>query len=139
MTALARLIAAVEVPGVRVLVCGGRAFDDWTLLSKTLSEAACDAGCKIALIIHGGASGADAMAGRWALANDVPCMVFPADWKTHGKAAGPIRNAEMLTKGVPDCVVAMPGGRGTSDMVRKAEAAGVPIYQARQSKEGQPA
>ena len=50
---------------------------------------------------------------------------FPADWAKHGKAAGPIRNAEMLTEFLPDYIVAFPGGKGTADMLRKAEKARV--------------
>jgi formate dehydrogenase assembly factor FdhD len=33
-----------------------------------------------------------------------------------------------LSKGKPDLVVAFPGGRGTADMVRKAQTAGVPVH-----------
>ena len=57
--------------------------------------------------------------------------IFPADWIRHGRAAGPIRNEQMLREGCPDLVVAFhddPGlGRGTADMVRRALAAGVPV------------
>lgn len=31
---------------------------------------------------------------------------FPAKWNEHGKAAGPIRNQQMLTEGKPDVVFA---------------------------------
>ena len=61
--------------------------------------------------------------------NDVPCRVYPADWKANAKAAGPIRNAEMLADFKPDTVIAFPGGRGTADMVRKAKAAGVRVIE----------
>lgn len=46
---------------------------------------------------------------------------YPADWKRHGKSAGPIRNQLMLYETQPHIVVAFPGGRGTADMVRKAK------------------
>lgn len=42
-------------------------------------------------------------------------------------AAGPIRNQHMLDIGKPDVVLAFPGGRGTEDMIRRAEKAGVPV------------
>jgi hypothetical protein len=57
----------------------------------------------------------------------VPIDVYVAQWKKHGRAAGPIRNQRMLDKGKPDLVVAFPGGRGTADMIRRAERAGVPV------------
>lgn len=52
---------------------------------------------------------------------------YPAEWEAHGKAAGPIRNAHMLSDFKPDLVVAFPGGRGTADMVKKAQDAGVTV------------
>jgi len=51
---------------------------------------------------------------------------FDADWKL-GKKAGPLRNQRMIDEGRPDLVVAFPGGKGTADMVRRAEAAGVKV------------
>jgi hypothetical protein len=78
-------------------------------------------------IIHGGAAGADWCAGAVAELRDIPQSVFKADWKAHGRAAGPIRNQQMLDQGKPDLVLAFPGGRGTADMVRRAKAAGVEV------------
>ena len=49
-----------------------------------------------------------------------------AQWAKYGKAAGPMRNQEMLDSGI-DLVVAFPGGRGTADMLDKARLAGVVI------------
>ncbi len=54
------------------------------------------------------------------------CIVCAAKWETYGKAAGPIRNREMLLN-LPALVVAFPGGKGTADMVRQAERAGIPV------------
>lgn len=56
-------------------------------------------------------------------------MVFPAPWDFHKNSAGPIRNAWMLRFGQPDLVLAMPGGTGTADMVKKARAAHVEVIQ----------
>ena len=64
--------------------------------------------------------------GRAATKPDIKRYVCHADWETHGRAAGPIRNEKMLTW-KPDLVVAFPGGVGTADLVRRAEAAGVPV------------
>jgi hypothetical protein len=47
------------------------------------------------VIIHGGARGIDTEAGRWAESKGKEVIVYPADWKTYGKRAGYIRNAEM--------------------------------------------
>jgi UDP-N-acetylmuramoylalanine-D-glutamate ligase len=67
------------------------------------------------------------MASTWASLNGRGHVAFPADWKTHGKAAGPKRNRQMLDDAKPDLVVAFPGGRGTDDMVNKAKSRGVPV------------
>lgn len=77
-------------------------------------------------IIHGGAPGADSLAGQWARANAIKETCVKADWDKHGRAAGPIRNSEML-KLSPDKAFGFPGGKGTADMVRKVRAAGIPL------------
>jgi hypothetical protein len=111
--------------GHKVLVCGGRDFSDAALLDRVLC--AFDNQFCIGELIHGGAKGADSMAGAWAKKHDIPVTVYPADWNKHGKRAGPLRNEQMLSEGKPDYVLALPGGRGTSHMVRIAKEAGVPV------------
>jgi hypothetical protein len=110
---------------MRVLVCGGRNFDDVNAVHGALD--AIHAETPITFIIEGGARGADSLAQFWALSNEIPGKSYPADWETHGRAAGPIRNLEMLTDGKPDLVVAFPGGRGTQNMVTQARLAGVRV------------
>lgn len=105
---------------MRILVCGGRDYDDW----KTL-YAALDALEKPCALIEGGARGADRLAREWAAANRVPVLTFNAEWETYGRAAGPIRNQRMLMEGKPDIVIAFPGGAGTANMIRQARAAGI--------------
>lgn len=109
---------------MRLLVCGGRDFTDDAAVYAEMDAINEESG-GIALVIHGGARGADSIAGHWANDRGVPCRVYPARWDLHGKAAGARRNAEMLALGKPDLVLAMPGGRGTADMVAKARRAGV--------------
>lgn len=109
----------------RVLVCGGRSYTDRRSLHVILD------GLKPrpTMIIHGGAPGADNLAWWWAELSGISHWAFHADWKTHGKSAGPIRNQQMLDDGKPDLVVAFPGGNGTADMVRRAKAAGVRVIE----------
>jgi hypothetical protein len=106
---------------VRVLVCGGRNYADTPSVFATLDE------IMPTHVIHGAASGADHIAGMWATARKVPCTAYPADWRKHGKAAGPIRNQVMLESSKPDLVIAFPGGSGTADMIRRAAAAGIEV------------
>lgn len=114
---------------MRVLVCGGRCFDDEGLVETTLNDLG------VTHIIEGGATGADMLACKWARANlgggSEHISQFKARWDAYGKAAGPIRNQEMLDKGKPDLVVAFAGGRGTADMVRRAKRVGIPVKEVR--------
>jgi hypothetical protein len=115
-------------PGFRLLVCGGRDYADrarvFTVLDRVTAKR------PVGLVIHGAARGADALAGEWASERAVEVWAFPANWQRHGKAAGHLRNQAMLTHGRPEGVVAFAGGAGTADMVRRAEAAGLPVMRA---------
>lgn len=115
---------------MRVLVCGGRNFDDRAAIAKALAPykpANVVTDVSDCILILGGAPGADTLAEEWADVFGVRKRIFPANWKEHGRAAGPLRNQRMLDEGKPDLVIAFPGGRGTADMVRRAEKAGVPV------------
>lgn len=81
---------------------------------------------RITEVISGGATGVDADGENWAQDENIPVKFFHPDWKTHGRAAGPIRNAEMAA--YADAVALFPGGRGTSSMRREAQKAGIRIF-----------
>ena len=122
---------------MRILVCGGRDYsssDVWNWLERYLPpEVSFATGYhtwSIDAVIHGGARGADEGAARWGESEGVKVLAFPADWKKHGKSAGPIRNRKMLTEGKPDIVIAFPGGRGTENMIALAEDAGITVIRA---------
>lgn len=113
--------------GLRVLVCGGRNYrgrsEVWGCLDRLRAERG------VAVVIHGGASGADTLGAKWAITREVPQIAFRPNWAAFGPSAGPIRNRQMLDEGKPDVVIAFPGGRGTADMIRQATDAGVPVEQ----------
>ena len=123
---------------MKILVCGGRDFTDKKLLYNTLDDLATkhnlwappEDGNTLPLrmeIISGGAKGADTLAIDYAIINWCRFKEYKADWKKYRKAAGPIRNQQMLDEGKPDLVIAFPGGRGTADMCNRAEKAGVEV------------
>lgn len=114
----------------RIIVCGGRNYDRAEVVNHILDEYVGPlidpASHEWPCIVHGAASGADSLADDWAIGRDVLVEPHPADWAVHGRAAGPIRNQEMLEAGA-DLVIAFPGGRGTGDMIRRARRAGVRV------------
>lgn len=111
--------------GKRVLVCGGRFFNDKNFFNKHMSEFYRNN--EIDVIIQGGARGADYLAKRWAEVAQIEMREFIPEWDLYGKQAGMIRNQRMLDHGKPDIVLAFSGGRGTEDMIRRAEKVGVPV------------
>ena len=117
---------------MRVLVCGGRNFTDYSKVETVLEKIIFD-GDSIPIedthIITGGARGADFLAQHFALQNRIPQTVYPANWNQHGRRAGYVRNVQMLEEGKPDLVVAFPGGKGTAMMIDIAKKAGVEVME----------
>jgi len=132
---------------LRVLVCGGRDFNRHVVVYDALTELQDERG-PIEVIIAGRhpgeePNGADYWAESWSFMQRVPFYGFPARWgdTSHPDAlvrrrsdrtlydakAGPRRNQRMIDEGRPTIVVALPGGRGTADMVRRARAAGIEV------------
>lgn len=137
----------IQKPKHRLLVCGGRMYGriprDVPMedLSDAMKNAAIERQylrtaldkvkekLELEVLIEGGAKGADELAGKWADENTVEHLTFLADWNKHGKAAGFIRNQQMLDEGKPTLVVAFPGGEGTKDMIKRAKKAGIVVYE----------
>jgi predicted polyphosphate/ATP-dependent NAD kinase len=110
---------------MRVLVCGARDWRDRGFVYRVLDTMHAAKG--FTLVITGGALGADLFGKLWAQDRRIATDTFQADWTRLGLAAGPIRNQRMIEEGKPDLVVAFPGGKGTADMVARADRAGVPV------------
>lgn len=87
----------------RIIIAGGRDFDNYTKLKEVLSEYILDiclesnnADLPIKIeIVSGKARGADSLGEAFAREFDYDVVEFPADWNKYGKSAGPIRNREM--------------------------------------------
>lgn len=103
---------------MRIVVCGGRDYHEKECVFETLSNMHNEK--RIKIIAHGDASGADRLAGLWALKNNVTCVTFRANWTTHGKRAGVLRSLQMLKEFRPNVLVAFPGGKGTAHTIRLA-------------------
>lgn len=117
----------------RVIIAGGRDFNDYKRLNKILDRVLKTAlhrfneGVDQLEIAEGGALGAD-MGGRlYAIAEGIPFKTFEADWNTHGKSAGYIRNKKMAN--YSDALVAFWDGRskGTKMMIDLAYEYGLEV------------
>lgn len=108
----------------KLIIAGGREFIDYDLLSETLHA---NYDVQDLVIVCGEARGADAMGRIFAEENNLEILSFPADWKTHGKAAGHIRNAEMGN--VADALLAFWDGKskGTKGMINYATKKGLAV------------
>ena len=122
---LTRLYIRIKGALMKVLICGSRGYTDEDLMRRVFKKLIEDG---MRTLITGGARGADRMAEKLATEFGIPNIVIPAKWNEYGKAAGVIRNSEML-KLEPDLVVAFFNGTtpGTRDMVKKASDAGVRV------------
>jgi hypothetical protein len=108
----------------RVLVCGGRGYNDLHALWSALKALQ-----PVAAVIEGGSPGANRLAREWARCYEIKFKTYEAMWGVHGNAAGPLRNQRMIDEGKPDVVLAAPGGKGTADLVRRARAAGIEVIE----------
>jgi hypothetical protein len=101
-------------------------------LARSLVIAA-GGGRSVQRLFHGGARGADAAIARAAHQLGWPALALPAAWERHGRAAGPIRNRELLQLAIAEAmahtspghstsvlVLAFPDGPGTASLVLQA-------------------
>jgi predicted Rossmann-fold nucleotide-binding protein len=116
-----------------VIAAGGGRDLAWPQHRIAAELLARSSGRLVHLLLHGGARGADAAIGRAAQQLGWSALVMPAQWQLHGRAAGPIRNRELLEQAVARAeahsstgyqasvlVVAFPGGAGTASLVKEA-------------------
>lgn len=113
---------------MRILVCGDRHFTDTYKFYAVMEGLDLDSKQPIT-IIEGGARGADTLARDYADECGWALEEYPANWDKYGKAAGPIRNKQMLDEGKPDLVIAFlaKDSKGTANMIKQAKEAGVEV------------
>lgn len=115
----------------RLLVCGDRNWTDQWRLARYMNAIFDDDPRPPECVIHGCAKGADTIGGLIAQAMGIKVEEYPADWDKYGKAAGVIRNQQMLDEGNPTVVLAchedIKNSKGTADMIRRAEKAKIRV------------
>jgi len=106
---------------IKLIIAGGRNFDDYALLRTTLDNLLSKTDYRDCTIISGCAKGADRLGERYAHDYLMEIWKMPADWNTHGKAAGYIRNKEMAEVAT-HCVCFWDGdSKGTKHMIDLAK------------------
>lgn len=98
---------------MKTIIAGSRTFDNHNLLNETLYVYR----KQITEVVSGCARGADTMGEEWAAREGIPCKRFPADWKTHGKKAGILRNQQMADYADMAIVFWDGTSKGTKNMI----------------------
>ncbi len=110
---------------IKVIIAGGRKFDDFNKLSLVCDEFLKD---QINIeIVSGAYKGADLLGERYAAERNYLIKQFPADWRRYGKSAGQKRNVEMAN--YADMLIALWDGKskGTKNMIDLASKEGLKV------------
>jgi hypothetical protein len=118
-----------------ILITGDRKYQDKNFIHETLSEYK----NKKCLLIHGGCTGADTLAGIVGKELKFDIQTKPANWKKFGRAAGPIRNKEMINEvliykkqNITTIVLAfhndLENSKGTKNCINQAIKSGLEVY-----------
>jgi hypothetical protein len=101
---------------MKVIIAGGREITNYDLVTCAITRSEFE----ITEVVSGMARGVDTLAVKYAKDNNLILKEFPADWKKHGKKAGPIRNSEMAN--YADALIAVWDGKskGTNNMINQA-------------------
>jgi hypothetical protein len=112
------------IKGDLVLVTGTRSWRDERKIRRTLAVFP-----RAVTVAHGAAAGADSLAGKVAKDLGFTVREFPAQWNSHGIAAGYIRNQQMVDLH-PSIVIGFWNGRsaGTADCLCRAIKARIPTF-----------
>ena len=105
---------------MKVIIAGGRDFNDYEYLKNTLRYSF-PSPSQIE-VVSGMARGADMLGARLARDYKLRLHKFPADWDKFGKSAGFIRN-EQMAKFADACFIfwdgKSPGSKSMIDLARK--------------------
>ncbi len=110
---------------IKVIIAGGRNFDDYPKLCQVCDEFLKDQ--NNVEIVSGAYKGADFLGEKYAAERNHRIKQFPADWKQYGKSAGHKRNVEMAI--YADTLIAFWDGKskGTKNMIDLATQVGLNV------------
>jgi predicted Rossmann fold nucleotide-binding protein DprA/Smf involved in DNA uptake len=110
---------------MKLAIVGSRSFTDYEALEKEL-DSICES-VKVTCVVSGGAKGADSLGQRYAESKGIDTQIFLPDWEKHGKAAGFIRNKDIIANS-DFCVAFWDGkSKGTLSSIELAKKQGIPV------------
>ena len=119
----------------RIIICGGRHFNDYNALESLVDSVFVEKGLtnNEVEIVSGHCEGADMLGEMYAKNHGIVCKVYPAEWTKYGRAAGPIRNSQMIEyaseSSIPIVVAFVsPRTKGTIDTIIKAKEKEFSVY-----------
>jgi predicted Rossmann fold nucleotide-binding protein DprA/Smf involved in DNA uptake len=109
---------------VKTIIAGSRNIVEY----QALLDAIVASGFEITEVVSGGARGVDSLGERYAKEKGISLKIFPADWESHGRKAGIMRNTEMAH--YADALIAVWDGLspGTLNMINQAQSRGLKVY-----------
>ena len=135
---------------VRIIIAGGREFNDYELLEQSVNNIIFDLECRNTVtgignesrinekhlieFISGTARGADQLGEKYVNESIWSVKRFPANWDLYGKSAGYIRNEQMAKYAMSDnsygVLIAFWDGksRGTKHMIDLAKKYGLEVH-----------
>ncbi len=130
---IAELTKSKSQSGIVLAVTGGRTYKNEAFVFMVLD--ALHQSLSIALLVEGGALGADRLCRTWAEKRSVPFTTKEAEWEKHRRPfrknpAGMIRNEEMLRQFNPNLLLAFEGGPGTEHCRKCASRLAIPVLDA---------
>lgn len=115
-------------PTNRVIVAGSRNLDDYALVCKTLDPIFAPLPKDDTVILSGTARGADTLGERYASEHGYTVVRYPADWDTHGRRAGIIRNEQMALDATHLVAFWDSISKGTRHMIAAASGRGIDVW-----------
>lgn len=93
---LGKILMKIRDEKFALLIAGTRSYTDYETVCKTADYLLQrQVTMRKILIVSGGATGADALAEKYARERGFELKIVPADWTRYGRSAGPRRNAVM--------------------------------------------
>ena len=116
---------------MRVIIAGSRDVIEYQKMIKAILES----GIEVTTVVSGGARGVDRLGERYAREMSLDLEIFKANWDTHGKRAGYLRNVEMAKNA--DALIAIWDGKskGTKHMIDIATGRKLQVHVCRTGKE----